>query len=71
MGVTWQRLRVPLLERLALADLAQRRGQTEEETLAAVIREAVMRECAGGKAISPATPAPSAAPTPASEGVRT
>lgn len=66
MGVTWQRLRVPLLERLALADLAQRRGQTEEETLAAVIREAVMRECE--KRIP--TPAASASPTPASEGVR-
>jgi len=69
MGVTWQRLRVPLLERLALADLAQRRGQTEEEALASVIREAVMRECAGGEATPPTTPAPSALPTPVGQGV--
>jgi hypothetical protein len=45
MTVGWQKLRVPLLERLALADLAQRRGESEEATLARVIREAVQREC--------------------------
>ena len=46
MSVSWQKLRVPLMERLALADLAQRWGESEEETLARIIREAVRRECA-------------------------
>lgn len=45
MTVSWQRIRIPLVERLALLDLAERRGQTEEETLSQIIREAVRREC--------------------------
>ena len=45
MTVGWQKIRVPLLERLALLDLAERRGQTEEEALSRIIREAVKREC--------------------------
>jgi len=44
-GVSWQRLRVPLLERLALADMAQRRGESEEAVLARIIRDAVRAEC--------------------------
>ena len=45
MTVGWQKLRVPLLERLALSDMAYRRGETEEEALARCIREACIREC--------------------------
>ena len=45
MSVSWQKLRVPLLERLALLDLAERRGETEEEALARLIHEAVAAEC--------------------------
>ncbi|HUX23648.1 MAG TPA: hypothetical protein VMV87_03445 [Burkholderiales bacterium] len=44
--VGWQRLRVPLMERLALDDMASRRGESEEEALARLIREAVMRDLA-------------------------
>ncbi len=43
--MTLQKVHVPMLERLALADLAQRRGESEEQTLASIIREAVRREC--------------------------
>ena len=45
----WQKLRIPLLERLALLDLAERRGESEEEALQRVIREAVRAECLGCK----------------------
>ena len=46
MSVSWQKLRVPLMERLALADMAERRGVSEEELLAALIRDAVKRDLA-------------------------
>jgi len=46
MTVGLQKLRVPLLERLALADMALRRGESEEECLARIIHEAVWLECA-------------------------
>ena len=41
-----QRLRLPPLERLALADLALRRNATDEEVLLDLIRQAVRCECA-------------------------
>jgi hypothetical protein len=44
MSVSWQRLRLPLLERLALAELAEKRGQSEESILAQLVREAVKVE---------------------------
>jgi len=44
-SMEWQKLRVPLLERLALLDLAERRGESEEETLKRIIRDAVRAEC--------------------------
>ena len=47
--MTLKRVHVPVLERLALADLADRRGETEEEALARIIREAVRRECTSDK----------------------
>ena len=43
--MTLKRVHVPVLERLALADLADRRGETEEQALARIIRDAVRREC--------------------------
>ena len=46
MPVGWQKLRVPIMERLSLLDMAMRRNESEEETLARIIREAVWRECA-------------------------
>jgi hypothetical protein len=39
-----QKLCVPPMGRLALADMAQRRGRLEEEVLADIIRDAVKRE---------------------------
>lgn len=39
-------LRIPPLERLALFDLAERRGEKENVALARIIREAVMWELA-------------------------
>jgi len=42
----WQKVQIPLLERLALADLAERKGKSDEQTLAEIIRDAVRRECA-------------------------
>ena len=39
MSVSWQRLRVPLLERLVLMEIAERTGRTEEEVLCEAIRE--------------------------------
>lgn len=44
-SMEWQKVRVPLLERLALLDLAERRGETEEQALKRVIREAVRADC--------------------------
>jgi len=44
MSVSWQRVRVPLLERLLLAELAERRGESEEATLTEIIREAAIQE---------------------------
>ena len=44
MGVSWQKLRVPLLERLVLAEVAERLGMTEEEALRKAIRELARRE---------------------------
>jgi hypothetical protein len=41
MTVGWQKIRLPLLERLALAELAERRGESEEIVLARLVREAV------------------------------
>jgi hypothetical protein len=49
MSVAWQKLRVPLMERLALADMAERSGKTEEEMLACIIRDAVKRKLANDK----------------------
>lgn len=43
MTVGWQRLRLPLMERLALAELAEKRNQSEEEVLAQLVREEVKR----------------------------
>ena len=43
-NVGWQKLQVPLMERLALADMAERKGKRDEELLADIIREAVRRE---------------------------
>ena len=44
MTVGWQRIRLPLMERLALAELAERRQEPEETVLARLVREAVKRE---------------------------
>lgn len=44
MSANLHRLRVPLLFRLALLDLAERRKQTEEEVLESIIRDAIRRE---------------------------
>jgi hypothetical protein len=48
MTVNWQKLRVPLMERLALAEMAEKRGKSEEELLAELIREAVKRDLVHG-----------------------
>jgi hypothetical protein len=45
-GIEWQKLRVPLMERLALADMAGRCGKSEDELLAEIIRAAVKTELA-------------------------
>lgn len=42
--IGWQRIRIPPVERVVLADLAMRRGTSDEATLAAIIREAARRE---------------------------
>lgn len=45
MGTVHQvRITVPLLIRVALAELAERWGKTESETLELLIREAIRRE---------------------------
>ncbi len=41
MSIGWQKLRVPIMERLALADMAARRDRSEEEMLVELIREGV------------------------------
>lgn len=41
-GITW--VHIPMLERLALAELSFRRRKSEEETLAEIIRQAVIQE---------------------------
>ncbi len=46
MTAGWQKVEIPLMERLALADMAERQGKSDEQTLAEIIREAVRRECA-------------------------
>ena len=43
MSTQLHRVRVPLLERLALADMARRRGETEEDTLIRLIRQEAQR----------------------------
>jgi plasmid stability protein len=44
MSASVQKVRVPWLERLALLDLSEQRGQSEEETLRDIIRAAIRRE---------------------------
>jgi len=44
MSVGWQKLRVPLLERLVLLEIAERTNRTEEEVLREAIRELARRE---------------------------
>jgi len=43
-NTVYQRLRVPVLERLALRTLAEQWGVTEEDAFATIVRDAVMRE---------------------------
>jgi len=45
--LTWQKVRVPPVERLILADLAARWGQSDEDALVRIIREAAQRELQG------------------------
>lgn len=57
MTTGWQKLRVPLLERLALADAAARLGVSEEAALARAIRLLVYEQLAAEKtATQPDTP---------------
>jgi hypothetical protein len=44
MSVSWQRIKLPLLERLALAELAEKRGESEEAVLCTIVRDAVKAE---------------------------
>ena len=44
VSMTWQKLRVPVMEKLALTDMAVRHGKSEEDLLAELIREAVKRD---------------------------
>lgn len=44
MSTGLHKLHVPLLLRVALIDLAERRGQTEEQVLEDLIRDGVRRE---------------------------
>ncbi len=55
MTVGWQRIRLPLMERLALAELAEKRREPEEAVLAQLVRDAVKRELS-------TEPAPAAEP---------
>jgi len=50
----FERIRIRPLERIALNDLAQRRGQSEEDMLAELIREAARRELIQERAAGPA-----------------
>lgn len=43
MSISWQKIWLPIMERLALADMAEREGKSEEELLARLVREGVMR----------------------------
>jgi hypothetical protein len=42
--VGWQRVRIPPVERVLLADIAARRGKSEEETLAEIICKEALNE---------------------------
>lgn len=42
--VTWQRVRLPPVERIVLSDLAARRGLSDEELLATLIHDEAARE---------------------------
>ena len=49
MTASWQKIRLPILERLAVADLADRLGKSEEDILIQLIRDAVKREIASSR----------------------
>ncbi len=49
MGVSWQKLRVPLLERLALMELSERLNVSEEELLREAVRLLVQRALLRGQ----------------------
>lgn len=44
MSVALQQVRIPLLIRVVLTELAERRGQSEEQVLEDLIRDAVRQE---------------------------
>jgi len=44
MTANWTRVKLPPLERVALAGLAEKRGEPDEVALVRLIREAVRRE---------------------------
>lgn len=44
MTANWTRIKLPPLERVALAGLAEKRGEPDDATLVRLIREAVRRE---------------------------
>jgi hypothetical protein len=54
MSVGWQKIRVPLLERLVLLDLATRWDVSEEEALRRVIADAARREVLAERPSEPA-----------------
>jgi hypothetical protein len=63
------RLHVPMLERIALASIAERSGESEEQALARIIRAAVLRELAEesarrGEVVSPCNSTALNAPSP-------
>lgn len=43
MSVGWQKVRLPIIERVILADLAGRLSVTEEEALRIIIRDAALK----------------------------
>ncbi|NPV08054.1 MAG: hypothetical protein HPY83_08840 [Anaerolineae bacterium] len=47
MSASLHQIRVPLLIRVALTELAERRQQSEDEVLESLIRDAVRRELLG------------------------
>lgn len=57
MSVGWQKVRIPLMERLALLDLAERQEASEEAVLVALIRQAVKAELVAEQA-APTAQAP-------------